>query len=42
MTLNLAYLIATAIFAMLFIVSVTAKIRARRFHPFLYWPAVAG
>jgi len=31
------YLIGTAIFGILFIVSVIIQIRARKFHPFLYW-----
>jgi uncharacterized membrane-anchored protein len=37
MTLNLGYLIGTAIFAAVFVVAVAAQIAARRFHPFLYW-----
>ncbi len=37
MTLNLGYLIGTAIFALIFAVAVSAQIRAKRFHPFLYW-----
>jgi uncharacterized membrane-anchored protein len=37
MTLNLGYLIGTAIFATVFVVAVAAQIAAKRFHPFLYW-----
>ena len=37
MTLNLGYLIGTAIFATVFVVAVSAQIAATRFRPFLYW-----
>ena len=37
MTLKLGYLISTAIFLAVFIISVAAQIRAKKFHPFLYW-----
>jgi uncharacterized membrane-anchored protein len=37
MTLNLGYLIGTAIFAAILVVAVSAQIAAKRFHPFLYW-----
>ncbi len=40
MTLNLGYLIGTAIFAALFLVLVSAQIRARSFHPWLYWAVI--
>ena len=42
MTLGLGYLAGTAIFAALFAVAVAAQIRARRFHPFLYWAVVVA
>ena len=42
MTLGLGYLVGTAIFAALFIVAVAAQIRARRFHPFLYWTVIVA
>jgi uncharacterized membrane-anchored protein len=42
MTLNLGYLVGTAIFAALFVVAVAAQIRARRFHPFLYWAVIVA
>lgn len=31
------YLIGTAIFAVVFFISVAVQIRAKRFHPFIYW-----
>ena len=40
MSMNLGYLVGTAIFAVVFIVSVTAQIKAERFHPFLYWTTI--
>jgi uncharacterized membrane-anchored protein len=40
MSLNLGYLVGTAIFAVLFLVAVLAQIRARRFHAWLYWATI--
>jgi uncharacterized membrane-anchored protein len=40
MSMNLGYLAGTAIFAVLFFIAVAAQIRARRFHPFLYWVTI--
>jgi uncharacterized membrane-anchored protein len=37
MSMNLGYLVGTAIFAAIFLVAVAAQILARRFHPSLYW-----
>ena len=37
MSMNLGYLIGTGIFAVLFAVAVTIQMRAKNFHPFLYW-----
>lgn len=37
MSLDLGYLVGTAIFAVLFAIAVAAQIRADRFHPALYW-----
>ena len=37
MSMNLGYLVSTAIFGTIFIVTVIAQIRAKQFHPFLYW-----
>jgi uncharacterized membrane-anchored protein len=40
MSMNLGYLVATAIFAVVFALTVWAQILARRFHPFLYWATI--
>jgi len=37
MSMNLGYLVGTEIFAVLFLVFVALQIRAKRFHPYLYW-----
>jgi uncharacterized membrane-anchored protein len=37
MSMQLGYLVGSAIFAVIFLLAVTAQIRARRFHPWLYW-----
>jgi uncharacterized membrane-anchored protein len=40
MSLNLGYLVSTAIFATIFVAFVAAQIKADRFHPFLYWATI--
>ncbi len=40
MSLNLGYLVSTGIFAVLFLVAVSAQVRSRKFHPFLYWATI--
>ncbi len=40
MSMNLGYLVGTAIFATVFIIAVAAQIRATRFHPLLYWTTI--
>jgi uncharacterized membrane-anchored protein len=40
MSMNLGYLVGTVIFAAIFFVAVLAQIRAKRFHPFLYWTTI--
>lgn len=40
MSMNLGYLVATAIFAAVFLVAVFAQVRAKGFHPFLYWATI--
>lgn len=40
MSMHLGYLVGTAIFAAIFLAAVTAQIRARSFHPFLYWTTI--
>jgi uncharacterized membrane-anchored protein len=37
MSMNLGYLLSSAIFAAIFVIAVVAQIRARAFHPYLYW-----
>lgn len=40
MSMNLGYLVGTIIFAAVFLVAVVAQIRAKEFHPFLYWTTI--
>ncbi|MFC6282132.1 COG4705 family protein [Polaromonas aquatica] len=40
MSMNLGYLVGTAIFASLFLVAVIAQIKAKAFHPFIYWTTI--
>jgi uncharacterized membrane-anchored protein len=40
MSMNLGYLVGTAIFGAIFIVTVMAQIRANRFQPLLYWTTI--
>ncbi|AMO95219.1 hypothetical protein CFter6_2547 [Collimonas fungivorans] len=40
MSMNLGYLVATAIFAATFLVAVFAQIKAKGFHPLLYWATI--
>jgi uncharacterized membrane-anchored protein len=40
MSMNLGYLVGTAIFATILILLVAAQIRAKQFHPFLYWATI--
>jgi uncharacterized membrane-anchored protein len=42
MTLKLGYAAATLIFLVFFVVTVTAQIRARRYHPVIYWLVVVA
>lgn len=42
MTLNWGYLAGTMLFVVLLIVLVIAQIRARKFHPFLYWATIVA
>jgi uncharacterized membrane-anchored protein len=37
MSMNLGYLVGTAVFALIFTVAVAAQIKAGKFHPALYW-----
>jgi len=40
MSMNLGYLVGTAIFAGVFLVAVAAQIKAKGFHPWLYWTTI--
>jgi|SRR5579859_1584666 len=40
MSMGLGYLVGTGIFAVIFIAFVLAQIKAKRFHPFLYWATI--
>ena len=42
MTFSLGYLISTGIFGVIFLAAVTAQIRARAFHPLLYWAVIVA
>jgi uncharacterized membrane-anchored protein len=42
MSMNLGYLVGTAIFAVLFVGAVAAQISARRYHPFLFWAVIVA
>ena len=40
MSMNLGYLVGTGIFAAIFLAAVVAQVRAKGFHPFLYWTTI--
>lgn len=40
MSMNLGYLVGTGIFAAVFLVAVIAQIKAKAFHPYLYWVTI--
>ena len=42
MTLRLGYAISTAIFFAFFLATVAAQVRARSFHPYLYWAVIVA
>jgi len=42
MTMNLGYLVGTAIFLSVLVVLVVVQIAARKFHPFLYWATIVA
>ena len=42
MSMNLGYLVGTLIFGIVFLVAVSAQIKARRFRPFLYWTTIVA
>lgn len=42
MSMNLGYLVGTAIFAVFFLVTVSGQIAAKRFHPALFWTVIVA
>jgi uncharacterized membrane-anchored protein len=42
MSLNLGYLLSTAIFAVIFLIAVSAQIRARIYRPAMYWVTIVA
>ena len=42
MSMGLGYLVGTGIFMVFFVVAVLLQVRARTFHPFLYWAAIVA
>lgn len=40
MSMNLGYLVDTGIFAVIFLAAVVAQVKAKGFHPFLYWTTI--
>lgn len=40
MSMDLGYLLSSAIFAILFLLAVSAQIKAKQFHPYLYWVTI--
>lgn len=42
MSMNLGYLVSTAIFAVIFLIAVSAQVSAKRFQPVLYWVTIVA
>lgn len=42
MSMNLGYLVATAIFAVIFLAAVGVQVAAKRFHPLTYWVTIVA
>src|ERR1700744_4918899 len=40
MSMNLGYLVGTAIFAVIFLIAVAVQISAKKFHPVIYWMTI--
>ena len=40
MSMHLGYLVGTGIFALIFLAAVLAQVRAKGFHPLLYWTTI--
>ena len=42
MSMNLGYLVSTAIFALIFLGAVVIQVRAKKFHPVIYWTTIVA
>ena len=42
MSLNFGYAISSCVFMVLFIAAITLQLRAKAFHPWIYWPAIVA
>ena len=42
MSMNLGYLVSTAIFAFIFMVAVVIQVCAKKFHPVIYWTTIVA
>lgn len=42
MSMHLGYLVGTGIFAVIFLATVVAQVKAKAFHPFLYWTTIVA
>lgn len=40
MSMNLGYLVSTAIFGIIFLAAVIVQVKAKNFHPFIYWTTI--
>jgi uncharacterized membrane-anchored protein len=40
MSMHLGYLVGTAVFAAVFLIAVAAQVKAKGYHPFLYWTTI--
>src|SRR3569832_1279786 len=42
MTMDLGYAVSTVVFLLCFVAAVTAQVKAKSFHPFLYWATIVA
>ncbi|MGO8836343.1 MAG: hypothetical protein ACLQAH_18475 [Limisphaerales bacterium] len=42
MSMNLGYLLSTGIFAVIFVAAVIVQVRAKKFHPVIYWTTIVA
>lgn len=42
MSMHMGYLVGTAIFGVIFLIAVAIQIKAKQFHPFLYWTTIVA